>query len=79
METEITTRVRNILKEFTKDYSENCLELLQESEKVTDACRMIARSWSGSFAGWHGTMYYRNFEIPPLGQKFSGVWGATYR
>jgi len=76
METEIITRVKDLIADFTKNHSEELSELLQKSGKIIDACQLIERSWSGSFAGWHGKMYYQNFETPPLQKRFSGMWGG---
>ena len=51
--------------------------IIELSAKLFDACRKIERSWSGSYAGWHGRLYFRNFEIPSITEKFSGEWGAV--
>ena len=49
------------------------------SKKLSEACSHIELSWSGSFAGWHGKMYYRNFQIPSIHERFSGEWGGINR
>ncbi|MBU4482609.1 MAG: TIGR02391 family protein [Actinomycetia bacterium] len=46
------------------------------SEKLREVCGKIERTWSGSFAGWHGKMYFRNFQIPSIYERFSGEWGS---
>lgn len=46
------------------------------SEKLREVCGKIERTWSGSFAGWHGKMYFRDFQIPTIYEKFSGEWGG---
>ncbi|MDP1720763.1 MAG: TIGR02391 family protein [Candidatus Nanopelagicaceae bacterium] len=52
--------------------------VLEKSKQVKLACAAIERSWSGSFAGWHGSMYFRNFDTPNVDQRFSGDWGNIY-
>lgn len=42
--------------------------IIAESEK-------LAKSWSGSFLGYHSRVYYRNFITPPAGANFSVEWG----
>jgi len=61
--------------EFSSKNKGKIENLVNLSKKVAESASKIESSWSGSFAGWHGRMYYRNFEIPPIGQKFSGEWG----
>lgn len=54
---------------------ENCLEF---SKRLREACRKIERSWSGSYAGWHGRMYFRDFDIPSVNEMFNGEWGGIH-
>ena len=78
MKIEILEKLEGLINEFKRDYGENLVELVQISDKIMNACNKIERSWSGSFAGWHSTMYYKNFEPPSLGNRFSGEWGGIY-
>jgi uncharacterized protein (TIGR02391 family) len=68
----------NLIKAFHQKHSSKLNECAQISERLTDVCSKLARSWSGSFAGWHGNMYYGNFEIPSIRQRFSGEWGGIH-
>jgi REase_DpnII-MboI len=43
---------------------------------VTKATQAVAGSWSGSPMGYHSELYYRDFEVPPLGAVFSTEWGG---
>lgn len=42
---------------------------------VEEACRQIARAWSGSSLGYHASVYYSDLEAPPPGDHFSPEWG----
>ena len=68
----------NLIKAFQKKYSFQLAECAQMSERLSDACSKIVRTWSGSFAGWHGNMYFQDFEIPSTYQRFSGEWGGLH-
>ncbi|MCR9387599.1 nucleotide-binding protein [Vibrio metoecus] len=51
------------------DYDSSILTpLVNEAEKV-------AKSWSGSFLGYHSRVYYENLVVPPAGAHFSTEWG----
>ncbi|MDD4910507.1 MAG: hypothetical protein PHR44_07530 [Candidatus Omnitrophica bacterium] len=70
------------LNSLLEDYKrQNNLELdktLHSAENMLDACNKIANSWSGSFAGWHGRMYFGDFDSPPLNKRFSVEWGDIH-
>ena len=51
-------------------------DLQSESEKLIKAAWKVAESWSGSYAGYHSELYYRDFEKPPLDDRFSPEWGG---
>jgi hypothetical protein len=51
-------------------------DLQNESEKLIKAAWKVAESWSGSYAGYHSELYYRDFEKPPLDDRFSPEWGG---
>lgn len=46
-----------------------------QTEALLASAEMFAKSWSGSWLGYHSCVYYRNFEIPPQGARFSREWG----
>jgi hypothetical protein len=35
----------------------------------------VGKAWSGSWLGYHATVYYSNLETPPPGAHFSQEWG----
>jgi uncharacterized protein (TIGR02391 family) len=50
--------------------------LSKDARQIMTACRRIGRSWSMSFAGYHGLLYYQDFQQPSLERCFSPEWGA---
>ncbi len=42
---------------------------------LRDATIDVALSWSRSWAGWHASMYFRDYGEPGLGDAFNGEWG----
>lgn len=61
------------LKERGKRLSDpDFSESLDKLEKSAEA---FAKSWSGSWLGYHSRVYYNNFDIPPPGANFSQEWG----
>lgn len=67
--------VKKLTEDFQKSHSDVLKKTPEKSEKLREACGKIERTWSGSFAGWHGRMYFRDFQVPSLYEKFSGEWG----
>lgn len=46
--------------------------------RLQEALAQVTSSWSGSCAGYHGRLYYRNFDRPPLHEQFSVEWGGLH-
>ncbi|VVH62605.1 hypothetical protein BSPWISOX_1554 [uncultured Gammaproteobacteria bacterium] len=46
-----------------------------EVNALIESATKIAKSWSGSWLGYHSRVYYENFETPPTGAVFSQEWG----
>src|SRR2546426_10516675 len=68
--------VKTLLADFQEKHGAALDGLPGRGSKLREACRKIERSWSGSFAGWHGKMYFGNYETPTIYQMFSGEWGG---
>jgi len=68
----------DLVKTFQQKHAAKLEECAKLSDRLSDNCNKMSRSWSGSFAGWHGNMYFRNFEIPSIREKFSGEWGGIH-
>lgn len=50
-------------------------EIVAVLERLEEASKLVANSWSGSFLGYHSRVYYKGFRIPPRGSRFSKEWG----
>jgi uncharacterized protein (TIGR02391 family) len=72
----VLTQIRQLLNSFSDQRGRQLRNTASAAEKLQEACHKIERSWSGSFAGWHGRMYFRDFATPSLHQRFSGEWGG---
>ncbi|BCX16111.1 MAG: hypothetical protein KatS3mg098_340 [Candidatus Parcubacteria bacterium] len=75
---EILTKIKQLIEGFRDKYTIRLEEIVVNADKLKKACRRIERSWSGSFAGWHGRMYFRDFQIPSIHERFSGEWGGIH-
>jgi cell division septum initiation protein DivIVA len=73
----ILDSVRTRIQQFSRETKPVLEELSQQAHKLATACEKVGRSWSRSFAGYHGSLYYGRFEPPPMGHFFSPVWGGT--
>ena len=69
-------KIEDDITKFESEYKSSIGEIATESEKLYSAAEEVEASWSGSHAGWHGSMYYRDFEKPTIYEKFSGEWGG---
>lgn len=77
MNNKILQKLKMLIRAFNKDRTARST-IIELSDKMFNACRKVERSWSGSYAGWHGRMYFKNFKIPSIKEKFSGEWGAIH-
>lgn len=50
-------------------------EIMTVLERLEEASKAIAKSWSGSFLGYQSRVYYQGFKTPPKGSRFSKEWG----
>lgn len=48
---------------------------MRKAKSLEDAANIVGASFSGSWLGYHSTVYYENFEHPPAGAHFSSEWG----
>lgn len=70
--------VRARLTEFERSHSAELDWLASKADELLRACQEVRESWSGSFIGWHGRMYFRDFAKPSHHQMFSGEWGDIH-
>ncbi len=52
-----------------ENYSKHLYSLREKAEKLSD-------SWSGSWVGFHASLYYGDFEKPSLQENFDVEWGS---
>ncbi len=61
------------------EISKQLLEKAQYDSSALDRLEVSAKefgkSWSGSWLGYHSRVYYKDFNSPPPGAKFSQEWG----
>jgi predicted nucleotide-binding protein len=43
--------------------------------KLEDAANAVSKAWSGSWLGYHASIYYNDLQVPPPGAHFSQEWG----
>jgi hypothetical protein len=72
----ILTSVRRLLRELRVYQDVVLAELGANGAAVARAARLVERAWSGSPAGYHAELYYRNFEAPPMDKRFNVEWGG---
>lgn len=57
------------------DTADQLKELAGPLDDLEYAAEHVAKSWSGSWLGYHSRVYYKDFEPPPPGARFSQEWG----
>jgi len=72
----IVEDTKKLITEFRSKHLASLEKIPAISEKLREVCGKIKQTWSGSFAGWHGKMYFRDFQTPTIYEKFSGEWGG---
>lgn len=72
------SKAKRMIDDFKASFESEIEALVVSSEKLLKACNKVAESWSGSFAGYHGRLYYRNFVAPPMHDRFSIEWGGIH-
>lgn len=68
----IQQRLTSLSDEIESDHYVMTLKLIE------DKANEIGRAWSGSWAGYHANVYYKDFATPPPGRHFDKEWGFVY-
>lgn len=50
-------------------------EVVDALNAIENAAVTVSKTWSGSWMGYHATVYYDGFKSPPAGAHFSPEWG----
>lgn len=75
---ELAADLRGMAEKLEATASEGeTAEIAAPVRSLMDACTTVGRSWSGSWFGYHSRIYYRDFQPPPPGARFSSEWGFT--
>ncbi len=71
-------QIKEIVESLQSEYSQTCKELRDKSDQLIESCNKVDKSWSQSFVGYHGQLYFRNFDTPKHQERFSGEWGGIH-
>ncbi len=69
-------QLKKLLIKLQEDTGSQIDHLIIESNKLIDSCNEVDNSWSGSFAGYHGQLYFQDFQKPKLEERFNVEWGG---
>jgi hypothetical protein len=78
MATSPKDQINKYVADFELQHGQRLDTLSSNVESLRDACNVIEQAWSGSYIGWHGKMYFDDFQKPLHHQRFSGEWGAIH-
>jgi len=70
--------VEKLVKEFGAPDENGIPGLKRACERLLAAGNKLERTFSGSWAGYHGRLYYGAFQVPPSDQRFSVEWGTLH-
>jgi hypothetical protein len=76
---ELGSVASSLLEEVRKQKEQmaaTVVDLTRQGEELFQAVTKVGRSHSGSSFGYHSMLYYRDFEVPPLGAMFNVEWGG---
>ena len=74
----ILENLQRELYNFNKDIKQ-VLVYKRDLISLLDIITEIRESWSGSWIGYHADLYYKNFEQPPVNERFDSEWGLRDR
>ena len=79
--TSIGSKATTLLSEVQKQQAtldDEITKITGEAEVLLKAARTVGESWSGSNFGYHGELYYGDYQRPPFGERFSVEWGGIH-
>lgn len=71
----------NLLDEVRKQRDEHNAKVIttgHQADELLKVAMKLAASHSGSNFGYHGALYYGDFDAPPIGGMFSIEWGGIH-
>ncbi|KAF5079961.1 hypothetical protein [Methanobacterium aggregans] len=75
---EFLDNLQKELDNFNKNIKK-ALSYKKDLNALLDIINQIQESWSGSWIGYHADLYYKNFERPPINERFDSEWGLQHR
>lgn len=75
MTSPIITKLRDLARSATESSEKLTPALDAEFSLIRTTIERFEASWSGSQIGYHANVYYKNFQTPPSGHRFSPEWG----
>ena len=72
------TEAEKLAANFRTKHQSALERIAKLGDVLRDTCDRIQDSWSGSFAGWHGRMYFHDFQTPTVHEQFNGEWGGIH-
>jgi len=70
--------IKKLITDFSASNKALIDQLEDQSEKASDICNKLDRSWSGFPYGDNAYYYYENFLPPPSGSSWNIEWGLHY-
>ncbi len=62
-------------KDKINEIAKKAIDFKVDAERITDSCRDLSKSWSGSTFVGHAKFFYENFKEPTAMERFSIEWG----
>ena len=73
----LATALLDELEKQKQGIAPSVTEIRKKAKELFVAGSKVAASHSGSNFGYHGALYYADFQAPPFGSLFNVEWGGT--
>ncbi|QKQ74253.1 hypothetical protein [Nostoc sp. TCL240-02] len=70
-------RIKSICSTIVAQFESS--EVAESIKALQEAANQAAKSWSGSWLGYHSRVYYNQLQPVPPGARFSQEWGLQNR
>ena len=74
----VASRLLQEVRKQKDDSAATVAAIHRQADELFDMAVRVGRAHSGSNFGYHGALYYRDFEQPPLGSMFNVEWGSYH-
>ena len=72
----ILTKLKGEIKKFEDLLSKKLDNHPKTLNELMEKISVVEESWSRSWVGFHSSLYYGDFEKPPIGDVFNIEWGS---